>query len=208
MPVRCSGFLSVSLGTIGVVKTVYYTATSVDGYIADANNSLDWLFQIEGGDGEENPLDTFDAFLATVGAIAMGSTTYQWILDHHVNADADRPQSWAYPQPTWVFSSRELPPVAGADLRFVRGDVADVHTRMAEVAGDRVGWIVGGGDLVGQFHDRGLLDEVVLDVAPVTLGAGAPLLPRTITAPGMTLLEARRHGPFARLSYRVHRAAG
>ena len=38
--------------------------------------------------------------------------------------------------------------------------------------------MVGGGDLAGQFLDHGLLDEVVVNIAPVTLGSGMPLLPR------------------------------
>ena len=45
------------------------------------------------------------------------------------------------------------------------------------------------GELVGQFHDHGLLDEVILGVAPVFLGSGAPLLPRRITAPDLELTD-------------------
>ena len=44
-------------------------------------------------------------------------------------------------------------------------------------------WLVGGGDLVGQFYDAGLLDEVIVQVGSVTLGAGKPLLPRKIAFP-------------------------
>ena len=51
---------------------------------------------------------------------------------------------------------------------------------MVGAAGDRNVWIVGGGDLAGQFADAGLLDEVIVSIAPVTLGGGAPLLPRRI----------------------------
>ena len=66
----------------------------------------------------------------------------------------------------------------GADIRFTQAEVPDVHAEMVAAAGDRDVWIVGGGDLAGQFADRGLLDEVVVSIAPVTLGSGAPLLPR------------------------------
>ena len=62
-------------------------------------------------------------------------------------------------------------------------------------------WIVGGGDLVGQFHDAGLLDQVIATVAPVTLGAGAPLLPRRIE--GMRLRDVNRFGPMVTLTYDV-----
>jgi dihydrofolate reductase len=184
------------------VKTQYYTATSIDGFIADPRNSLDWLLQFGDGSG-----DTYDRFIAEVGAITMGSTTYRWILDHHVHADADHPRPWTYRQPTWVFTSRELPGVDGANIRFVRGDVAPVHAAMTEAAAGKNIWIVGGGDLAGQFHDQGLLDELILAVAPVSLGAGAPLLPRTITDPPMRLTEARRDGEFALLTYATRRSA-
>jgi dihydrofolate reductase len=182
------------------MKTQYYTATSIDGFIADAHNCLDWLLQFGDGSGE-----TYSRFIDNVGAIAMGSTTYQWILTHHVYADADHPRPWDYVQPTWVFSSRELPGVAGADIRFVRGDVAPVHAAMTEAAAGKNIWLVGGGELAGQFYDQGLLDELILALAPVALGAGAPLLPRTIAQPPMELTDVRREGPFALLTYATSR---
>ena len=179
------------------MKTQYYTAASLDGFIADSGNSLDWLFQF--GDVEDG---SYPDFIRKVGAIAMGSTTYQWILNHHINHGADRPQAWAYQQPTWVFTSRILPAVKGADIRFVKGDVRPVHHAMRAAAGDRNIWLVGGGDLVGQFHDQGLLDEVIVQIASVTLASGAPLLPRRIVTPPLKLLSVSLHGDaFAELRY-------
>jgi dihydrofolate reductase len=180
------------------MATIFYTATSLDGYIADQNNSLDWLFQF----GELEP-NTFDDFLAGVGAIAMGSTTYQWIYDHDFGEGADSPQPWPYQVPAWVFTSRQLPPIAGADVRFVRGDVRPVHRDMAIAAGDKHLWIVGGGDLAGQFYDAGLLEEIVVQIASVTLGGGAPLFPRRIDPP-LQLQSAQTYGEnFVELRYRV-----
>ena len=76
---------------------------------------------------------------------------------------------------------------------FRSGDVAAVHAEMRAAAGDRNLWIVGGGDLVGQFADAGLLDEVIVYVAPVTLGGGAPLLPRNLE---LRLEEVERNQDF------------
>lgn len=184
------------------MKTQYYTATSLDGYIADDANSLDWLFQL----GEVQSMkDDYPRFIEHVGAAAVGSTTYEWVLEKEDMLE--HPDRWPFDIPTWVFSSRELPAVAGADVRFVRGDVGPVHAEMAEVAAGRNIWLMGGGDLVGQFHDRGLLDELILHVAPVTLGAGAPLLPRRIAAPPLRLTGVERHGEvFVGLRYEVQRA--
>jgi dihydrofolate reductase len=190
------------------MATQYYTATSIDGFIADADNSLDWLFQVGEGDDEAAALlEEYPRFIADVGALAMGSTTYEWILDHE--GLLAEPHKWPYQLPSWVFSSRDLPRVPGADIRFVSGDVAPVHTEMVAAAGGKNLWLVGGGDLVGQFHDAGLLDEIILGVASVTLGAGAPLLPRRIVAPQLRLLSARQYGgSFVSLRYAVSRSSG
>jgi dihydrofolate reductase len=104
-----------------------------------------------------------------------------------------------------VFSSKPQRTVEGADIRFVSGDVALVHEEIARAANGKNIWVVGGGDLAGQFHDRGLLDELILGIAPVTLASGAPLLPRRVTDPPMTLVSAQVDGPFALLTYTVHR---
>src|SRR5690606_38472149 len=102
----------------------------------------------------------------------------------------------------WVFTTRSLPSVPGADIRFARGDVRPVYREMLEAAGGKNVWLVGGGELVGQFHDHGLLDELIVTVVSVTLGAGAPLLPRTITSPALRLLSVQAHGDaFAELHY-------
>jgi dihydrofolate reductase len=179
-------------------KTQYYTAATLDGFIADPDHSLDWLFQFGVQETED-----FPEFLRNVGALAMGSSTYQWILKHLIDPGADHPQPWPYTQPAWVFTTRSLRLVPGADIRFVRGDVAPVHEVMMAAAAGRNVWLVGGGDLVGQFHDRGLLDEIIVTIAPVTLGAGKPLLPRAITTPPLQLLGTDVLGPFVQLRYAV-----
>jgi dihydrofolate reductase len=187
-----------------MTKTQYFTATSIDGFIADASNSLEWLFQASSIDRDE---DRFGPFFGGVGAMTMGSTTYEWILEHEQLLD--HPSKWQgmYGQtPCWVFTHRELPMIPGANLTFVRDDVEPVHQRMVRAADDKNVWVVGGGELVGQFVDHGLLDEVHLQVAPVMLGAGAPLLPRRLLAPDLTLSAANQDGQFVHLVYEVARA--
>ena len=179
--------------------TQYYTATTLDGFIADPNNSLDWLFTRKRD--PDGPLN-YEDFIPTVGALAMGSTTYEWILDHEF-ADKD-PKDWKWPYdiPCWVFTHRQLRVVPDAQIEFTSEDVASVHQKMVEAAGERNVWIVGGGDLAGQFADAGLLDEVLVTIAPVTLGVGAPLLPRRIE---LELDEMGRNGDFACARYSVVR---
>jgi dihydrofolate reductase len=181
------------------MKTQYFTATSLDGFIATEDDSLDWLFPL----GDVNDT-SYPRFIAEVGALAMGSTTYEWMLRHGETVAAQTGSAWPYTQPAWIFSTRALPVIPGANLSFVRGDVRPVHAAMCAAAGDKNIWIVGGGDLAGQFHDAGLLDEVIVQVGSVTLGKGKPLFPRRLTSPPLTLLSVRQVGTgFAELRYRV-----
>ncbi|MGE5672909.1 MAG: dihydrofolate reductase family protein [Mycobacterium leprae] len=181
------------------MKTQYYVASSLDGFIATPEQSLDWLFQLDSGDDMG-----YSAFIREVGAVAMGSNTYEWILRHHINLGSDRPKPWSYQQPAWVFTSRSLPTVPGADIRFVRGDVRPVHRQMVAAAEGKNVWFIGGGELVGQFYDAGLLDELIVQVASVTLGSGFPLLPRVIANPPLRLKSVATYGEaFAELRYEV-----
>ena len=183
------------------MKTQYYTASSLDGFIAGPGDSLEWLFPL--GNIEET---SYPTFIRDVGALAMGSATYEWMLRHVIGPEASQPGPWPYDVPTWVFTSRELPGVPGADIRFVRGDIRPVHEAMVKAADGRNVWLVGGGELVGQFHDAGLLDELFVQVGSVTLGAGKPLLPRTIISPPLKLISVRAVGTgFAELHYEVQR---
>ncbi len=182
-----------------MAKTQYYTATSIDGFIADENNSLDWLFEADSGGN-----DAFKPFFEQVGAFAMGRTTYDWVLAH--DQLLEQPLKWAdyYGDvPAWVFSNHRLQPIPGADLTFVKGDVRPVHEAMTEAAKGRNVWIVGGGELAGEFADAGLLDEIILSVAPVALGSGAPLLPRRITSSRLRLSRVEQRAQFAYLTYEV-----
>lgn len=176
-----------------MTRTIYYTATSLDGFIADPDDSLAWLFaQATADDG---PYD-YGEFIAGIGAIVMGSTTYEWVRDRLV----DSGEAWPYAIPSWVMTHRDLVGIDGCDIRFAAGDVADVHAEIAAVAGDHDVWVVGGGDLAGQLADAGLLDEVIVFLAPVTLGAGRPLFPRRHQ---LELLEVGRSADFAFARYRV-----
>jgi dihydrofolate reductase len=173
-----------------VALTQYYTAASLDGFIADSSHSLDWLFTRQ--QDRDGPLNYAD-FIARVGALAMGATTYEWILDHEFAGKDQADWRWPYDVPCWVFTHRQLPVVPDARVEFTSGDVAAVHEQMTAEADDRNVWIVGGGDLAGQFADAGLLDEVIVYVAPVTLGVGAPLLPRRLE---LRLEEVERNSDF------------
>ncbi len=186
------------------MKTQYYTSASLDGFIATEDDSLEWLFSL--GDLENS---SYPAFIADVGALAMGSATYEWMVRNAERVAAEAGSPWPYDQPAWVFSSRRLPVIDGADVRFVRGDVRPVHAEMRTAAGSKNIWIVGGGDLAGQFYDAGLLDELIVQIGSVTLGEGKPLFPRRVLSPALRLVSVHPMGPgMAELRYEVRGSGG
>ena len=154
-----------------MTRTTYYTAMTLDGFLADEHDSLDWLFAQE--QDNDGPLN-YDEFIKDIGAIVMGATTYEWILTNSI----DKGEGWPYDLPVWVASHREHRGIDGADIRFAQGDVAALHDQLVAAAGGKDVWVAGGGDLAAQFAEAGRLDSLVCYIAPVTLGAGRPLFPR------------------------------
>ena len=180
-------------------KVTFYTASTLNGFLADENDSLEWLFAVPA----DSPPDLSD-FLGTIGVTVSGSTTYEWVLREEKMLD--QPERWTEffgDRPAFVFTTRRLPVPRGIDVRFVTGSVADALPAIREAAGDLGIWVVGGGDLAGQFHDAGALDELFVSLAPATLTAGAPLLPRRIGPDRLHLEEVRPDGQFVHLRYSV-----
>ncbi|MEK6328503.1 MAG: dihydrofolate reductase family protein [Actinomycetota bacterium] len=173
-------------------KTQYYCASTLDGYIADTDDRIDWLQKYEGsfeGDGVEPIKGSYDRFYDGVGALIMGSVTYEFVLGEFAG---DR--EWPYTgKPTWVLSSRDLPKPAGddVDVRIVSAKVPDLYEEMVAAAGDRNLWVVGGGNVASQFADAGLLDELLVTVVPVVLGEGKPLFDRGLPGGPMQLRGTR-----------------
>lgn len=183
------------------MKTQYYTATSLDGFLATEDDSLDWLFPL----GDLNN-SSYPEFIAEVGALAMGSASYEWMVRNADQVAKETGSPWPYSQPAWVFSSRKLPAIDGAEVYFANGDVHKVHSEMRVAAKDKNIWIVGGGDLAGQFYDAGLLDEIIVQVGSATLGKGKPLFPRCVLSPTLQLISVRQMGVgMAELRYHVHK---
>jgi dihydrofolate reductase len=169
-------------------KTQYFCAASLDGYIAEVDDTLDWLLQYEGSSdaaGAEPGGSGYERFYEGVGALVSGSITYEFVLDHFAG---DTP--WPYAgKPWWVLSSRDLPVPEreDVDVRIANAGVGDLYDEMMAAAGERNLWVVGGGNVASQFADEGLLDQLLVTVVPVVLGAGKPLFDRRLPGGPMRL---------------------
>jgi dihydrofolate reductase len=179
-----------------VSRTQYYCAATLDGYIADPDDGLDWLLGYEGSyEGEDAapaPMGEgggYEHFYEGVGAIVSGSTTYEWVLD--------RLGRWPYGgKPVWVLSSRELAKPDGFEdeVRVVNSPVTEIHDELVAAAGGANVWVLGGGNVASQYAAAGLLDELLLTVVPVVLGDGKPLFEQPLPGPlqltGTTVFES------------------
>lgn len=179
-----------------MTKTIYYVAASADGFIADAQGKLDWLLAFEKAEGVAAH---YESFLASVGALAMGAATYDFVR----NQDVDWPYAGL---PTWIFAHERRPLIrgAGVEVQFTQSDVVSVHAQLVAAAAGKNVWLVGGGNLVAQFAEHGLVDEVHLCLVPIILGSGVPLLP-VRPAQSLVLQELTPLGSgLVGLRYQVH----
>jgi dihydrofolate reductase len=188
-------------------RAQYYCAASLDGYIASSDDTLAWLMEYSGsfeGEGAEPMKGSYNRFYDGVGALVMGSATYEFILRHE-----GKGEQWPYAgKPVWVLTSRDLVRhgAADADIRFAKAEVSSLYDEMMAAAGERDLWVVGGGNVASQFADEGLLDEVVVTVVPVVLGQGKPLFDRRLPGGPMQLVGTRMFDTgMVELRYEVHR---
>jgi dihydrofolate reductase len=162
---------------------IYYTASSLDGFIADEHASLEWLLTRDITD--DGPF-AIEPFVDSVGALVMGADTYEWILAH-------QPGDWMYSQPSWVMTHRPQIIADGHPVQTFAGAVTDLMPTLLDAAGERHVWVMGGGRVARQFVDAGLIDEMIVSYAPCTLGAGSPVLPGRSE---WRLVDTARNGDF------------
>lgn len=141
-----------------------FIATSLDGFIARLDGSLDWLLQRDAA-GEDHG---YDAFMERIDAIVMGRGTYESVLEF---------DPWPYSKPVVVLSrtlaATEVPGRLEGQVRFVARDPAET---MRQLEAEGVGRVyVDGGRVVQAFLRAGLIEDMVLTRIPVLLGEGRPL---------------------------------
>jgi len=171
-----------------MARIVGYIAASLDGFIADETEGLDWLYKAEAELGEHH----YDRFIEGIRTIVMGRSTYDWL--------ARSGMDWAYGrQRVLVVTSRPVEnPVGALETR------SDIDVLIAELRGLSDGdvWMLGGGELQMAFIERGALDEIEVYLASAIIGGGSPLFPPTGHKATLRLLSAKSLGPgMARLHY-------
>jgi dihydrofolate reductase len=147
-------------------KVLWHTTMSLDGYIADQNDSLGWAF---GHGGALTP--TLHEIIGRTGAVLMGRRLYD--LGATMSPEV-KLYGGAYSGPVFVLTHRPPDAAGGPGVTFVTASVRDVIAQARAAAGDR-DVIVMGASVASQCLAGGLVDELLIHQVPVLLGHGVHL---------------------------------
>src|SRR3954470_18518828 len=148
-----------------MAKVLYSATMSLDGYIAGASGDMSWLTEYLG------PNPTADALVGEIGSLLVGRRTHDGD-DPNRGTDKEGAFGGTWHGPVFVLT-HDAPAEPVADTTFV-GNLADAVAAAKAAAGDRYVNVLGA-DVGRQCLEAGLLDEILVSVAPVLLGDGVPL---------------------------------
>lgn len=168
---------------------VLFIGSSLDGYIATKDESLEWLDNVD-GEGDNG----YSEFLDTVDTILFGKKTYDWVMKQGLKEFPYKDKE------CYVFtrSSTEN----NEYVKFINEDVPEFVDKLKSRDGENI-WVVGGGELLYSFLKEKLVDELIITVAPTLLGAGIPLFREGDYQLDLILKGTRRFNQFVELHYEV-----
>jgi dihydrofolate reductase len=171
-----------------------FIATSLDGYIARPDGSIDWLMEAQALIPEGEDCGYLD-FMATIDALVMGRHTFERVLTF---------EEWPYEIPVYVMSRApvSIPVGLSSRVRSYQGTPAALLEQLGRSGLLHV--YVDGGQTIQSFLSAGLLDDLTVTVVPVLLGAGRPLFGPVAHDVEMTLMQSRAYEfGFVQSNYRV-----
>ncbi len=182
---------------------LWHTTMSLDGFVAGPGDAMDWVF--DHARGTDAVVDTL---LASTGAIIAGRRSYDVgrrdrARDPAAGSAAAYGVAWRGPE--FVLTHHEPRDETDGAITFLSGDIGAAVATAAEAAGGK-GVVVIGGDVARQCLAAGLLDEILVHVAPVLLGHGVRLCAGAGDEPvALEPVDVQRSGQVADLRYRVLR---
>ena len=161
-----------------MAEFIVFIATSLDGYIARSDGSIDWLPSPEADEEDYG----YSKFYDSIDALVMGSATYKQVLGFG---------DWPYPgKLSYILTSRNLS-TTRTDILFVKGGMEEVLKYIKKKSYKRV-WLMGGGNLISSFINRGLVDEYIIAIIPTILGSGISLY-QSVTELKLDLISANSY---------------
>ena len=172
-------------------KIVVFIASTLDGYIATKEDSLEWLFKVE-GEGDNG----YAEFYETVDTVVMGKRTYDWLMQQEL-------EEFPYKnKECYVFT--RTPQQDTVDVKFVNEEVIEFVEKLQRQEGNNI-WIVGGSELLIHFIKEKLVDEFIITLAPTILGEGIPLFKKGDYQLDLLFTGMRSFNQFVELRYEVKR---
>jgi dihydrofolate reductase len=158
-------------------RVLLYIASSLDGFIARKDDDISWLdaYQVDGEDYG------YSAFIRTIGTAVMGARTYAQSLEH--------PERLLKGPKTYVLSKRIFPIVSDTNVEFYSGTLQALIEKIKNENNKNI-FIVGGGKVVSNFLNEGLIDEVMIFVVPILLKEGVSLYSELDKEIKLKLIEA------------------
>jgi Dihydrofolate reductase len=143
-------------------RIVLYIASSIDGYIAEADGSNDYLSHFPGS-AEMN--SDYKTFLGSVDTVIMGGRTYREMQNMDV--------IWPYKEQTsYIISHYDWG--EKENVRFITGNVVETIEMLRRQPGKDI-WLFGGGEIISMLLEAGLTDEMRVFYIPIMLGKGIRL---------------------------------
>jgi dihydrofolate reductase len=172
-------------------NVVLFIASSLDGYIATKDESLEWLFAVE-GEGDNG----FSEFYDTVDTVLMGKKSYDWVMKQEI-------EEFPYKnKECYVFTRSSYQDTE--DVKFVNDDINYFVNKLKNKGGTNI-WVVGGGELLNSFIQEDLVDEFIITIAPTILGNGIPLFKEGNHQLDLSLKGTKKFNQFIELHYEVKR---
>ncbi len=170
-------------------KVVLFIASSLDGYIAAKDESLEWLFEVE-GEGDNG----FSEFYDTVDTVLMGKKTYDWVMKQEI-------EEFPYKnKECYVFTRSSYKDTE--NVKFVNDDIKNFENKLKNKVGNNI-WVAGGGELLNSFIQEDLVDEFIITIAPTIIGNGIPLFKEGNHQLDLSLKGTKKFNQFIELHYEV-----
>ncbi|HIF9204429.1 TPA: dihydrofolate reductase family protein [Photobacterium damselae] len=146
------------------MPNIVYIATSLDGYIADKNNQLDWLHDVPNPDCSDFG---FAEFMDRVDALIMGRNTVDMVLSFDCE--------WPYSKPVYVLSNTMKTVPAGYEdkIYLVNGELPTIVEELQQKGLTTL--YIDGGKTIQSFLQQDMIDELIITTIPTILGGGIPL---------------------------------
>ena len=180
---------------MGIVRVS--TTLSLDGYMAGPNHEMDWVFDYAADASPELVQEVID----TTGAILAGRGSYD-VGRRSTRQETSAPFGGRWSGPQLVLTHDPPDDEQDASITFLSGDIRDAVAAARDAAGDR-NVLIFGADVANQCLDAGLVDDFLILLLPVILGAGVPLFPAGRKRVDLAPIEISRSGQVVNLRYGV-----